>query len=85
MSTENKVEVEVENTRSGDRRTLPGDTMVTPIPEVPRGERYPPRESWPEAKLADVPAGRKVILSSNFRRSGIAGSFMSGDESVIVR
>ena len=77
-------EIEVENSRNGEGKTLSGETMVTPIPEVPPGERYPPRESWPEAKLSDVAAGRKVILSPEFRRSGIAGSFMSGDESVIV-
>lgn len=77
-------EIEVENSRSGDRRSLPGDTVVTPIPEVPRGERFPPRADWQAAKLAEVAPGRKVLLSPEFRRSGIAGSFMSGEESLVV-
>ncbi len=78
------VEVEVENTRAGERKTLPGDTIVTLIPDVPRGERYPARETWEQKKLADVAPGRKVILSASFRRSGLAGSFMTGDESLVV-
>ena len=76
--------VEIENSRSKERKALPGDTRVTLIPVVDQGARFPPRESWEQAALADVAPGRKVIIESGFRRSGLAGSFMSGDESAVV-
>jgi hypothetical protein len=76
--------VEIENSRSKERKSLPGETPVTVIPVVEQGAKYPPRESWEQATLGEVEPGRKVIIQSGFQRSGLAGSFMSSDESAVV-